>query len=624
MIQEQRTMPTSLRRMLFGQPLATARAHDERLPKILALPIFASDALSSSAYATEEILLALLLAGTAFFHLSFPIAIAIAVLLGLVAFSYRQTVLHYSAGGGAYIVARDNLGDVPATIAGASLLIDYMLTVSVSTAAGVAALTSTPALDQWAPHRVWIGVGLIAFIAIANLRGVRESGLFFAIPSYSFILIMLTMIATGLWRYLSGAGPATVLNQTPEVGVIQPLTWFLVLRAFSSGCAALTGVEAISNGVQAFRKPEGRNAAATMIWLAVLLATIFLGLSFLASAWHQFSPSQIVPHAHGGETIVSQVAKACVGTGPFYYAVQFATALILVLAANTSFSGFPRLSALLAQDKFLPRQFANVGDKLVYDNGIIILAILASSMIILFGGKAHALIPLYAVGVFLSFTISQTGMVKRWLTRKEPGWRGNALINGTGALVTGIVLIVIAATKFTHGAWMVVVLIPTIVFGFFRIQGHYARLAKRLSLEGYTMPRPRHNTVLILAANINRGVLPALSYAKSISHDVRAVYVEQDPEATARLQAKWEKWGMEIPLVVLESPYRSLTEPVLRYIDQVEAERDDDLITVVIPEFVAPRIWEKLLHNHSGLMLKLALLWKRDVVVTNVRYWVET
>jgi amino acid transporter len=615
-------MPTMLRRMLFGQPLATARAEHERLPKLLALPIFASDALSSCAYATEEILLALLLAGTAAFRLSVPIAIGIAVLLAIVAFSYRQTVLVYTSGGGAYIVAKDNLGTLPATTAGAALLIDYILTVSVSVAAGVAALTSTPALAAWRPHTIPICVGFILLIAIANLRGVRESGMLFAFPTYLFITVMVVMIGTGLWRYMSGLPPVSELHQEAEAGT-HSLGWFLVLRAFASGCAALTGVEAISNGVQAFRKPEGRNAAATMVWMAVILTALFLGITYLAWAWHARYPHQIIPHAHGGETIVSQVARTALGTGPLYYLIQLATATILILAANTSFAGFPRLSALLAHDGFLPRQLANIGDKLVYNNGIIVLAALASLLIIIFAGSTHLLIPLYAVGVFLSFTISQTGMVKRWLTRREKGWRAGAVINTIGAVATGIVLIVITLTKFIHGAWVVVFLIPTIIMGLYRIHDHYVWLKGQLSLEGYCRPQPLHNTVLVLAPTVHRGVIPALQYACTISDDVRAVNVEINPEYTQKLRAKWRDWGEGVPLVVLESPYRSLIDPILQYIDQVDAERDDDVITVIIPEFVTPRIWDKILHNHSGLMLKFALLFKKNIIVCNVRYWVE-
>jgi len=615
-------MPTLLRRMLFGQPLATARAEHERLPKFLALPIFASDALSSSAYATEEILLALLLAGPAYFHFSVPIAIGITVLMAIVVFSYRQTVLTYTSGGGAYIVARENLGPLPATTAGAALLVDYVLTVAVSIAAGVHALTSTPALAFLEPYAISAGVGFIVLITIANLRGVRESGWLFAFPSYFFLAVMFIMILAGLWRLAEGLPPAIELRQTPEPG-IHPLTWFLLLRAFSSGCAALTGIEAISNGVQAFRPPEGRNAAITMIWLGGLLGAIFLGITYLAWRWHELAPQQIVPHAHGGDTIVSQVAATVLGHGPLFYAVQFATAVILILAANTSFAGFPRLAALLAHDLYLPRQLANIGDKLVYDNGIIILAVLSSLMIILFGGSTHALIPLYAVGVFLSFTISQTGMVRRWFRERSPGWWRNAIVNVIGAVATGIVLVVVAITKFMQGAWMVVLVIPALIILLFKIQHHYRSLGRRLSMEGYVTPQPRHNTVLLLAPDVHRGVIPALQYAISISSDVRAVYVEVNPERTARMRAKWQEWGMGVPLVVLESPYRALIDPVLQYIDQVEQERDDDLITVVIPEFVQPGIWEKILHNHSGLMLKFALLFKRNVVVTNVRYWVD-
>lgn len=546
-VPENSSMPTLLRRMLFGQPLATARAQHERLPKFLALPIFASDALSSSAYATEEILLALLLVGTAAFVYSVPVAICIALLLAIVVFPYRQTVIAYPMGGGAYVVAKDNLGPLPATTAGAALLVDYTLTVAVSVAAGVQALTSTPAFAGLRPHSVGVCVFLIALIAIANLRGVRESGRLFAFPTYLFILTMLTLIGTGLWRLAAGLPPVETLSQSAEAGT-HALTWFLILRAFSSGCAALTGVEAISTGVQAFRAPEGKNAAVTMVWLGTILATIFLGLTYLAWAWHERFPGQIVPHPHGGDTVISQIARTVVGTGPMFYMVQGATTMILVLAANTSFNGFPRLAAMLAHDLYLPRQLANVGDKLVFDNGIIILAVLASSMIVLFNASAHALIPLYAVGVFLSFTLSQSGMVRRWFRTREKGWRQSAAISLFGALVTGTVLVVIAVTKFAQGAYMVVVVIPALIVLLFRIRQHYRLLGQKLSMEGYVPSQPRHNTVLLLAPDVHRGVIPALQYAVSISADVRAVYVEVNPERTPRMRQKWQEWGMGVPL----------------------------------------------------------------------------
>jgi len=399
--------------------------------------------------------------------------------------------------------------------------------------------------------------------------------------------------------------------------VVQPVTVFLLLRAFASGCAAITGIEAVSNGVQAFRPPEAKNASITLIWMAAILGTMFLGLSYLSRVY-QIYPN---PLNHENEpTVVSMIAAAVVGRSWFFYLVQYATTAILVLAANTSYADFPRLGSLLARDRFLPRQLANIGDRLVFSNGIVVLAVLSGLLVWMFGGVTHHLIPLYAIGVFLSITLSQAGMVRHWLSLKEAGWRKSAVINGFGALCTGVVSLVIAGTKFTHGAWMVVILIPLLVLMFLRIRSHYCDVARRLSLENYDPPKPFHHTVCVLVPNVHRGVIPAVEYARSISREVRGVYVEIDPQETARLHEKWARWAPDIPLVVLDSPYRALIEPVIRYLGEVEQERPEDVVTVIIPEFVAPRWWEKLLHNHSGLMLKFALLRKPRIVVTNVRY----
>jgi len=612
-------MPNRLRRILVGSPLPTHRAHHERLNKLMALPIFASDNLSSSAYATEEILFALLLAGTLYFAYAFHVAAAIALLLLIVTISYRQIVLAYPTGGGAYIVARENLGIFPATIAGAALLIDYILTVAVSMAAGIAAVDSAfPALRPWRVELCILGV---AVVALANLRGVRESGLLFAIPSYMFIFSMLGMLAVGGYRILTGMGPAEQFAQ----GVVHEgghtFTIFLLLRAFASGCAALTGVEAISNGVQAFRPPEGKNAAVTMAWMSAILATMFLGITYEVNAFRA-GGAEIVP-LHGGETVVSQLARAAVGGGFWYMLVQVATATILILAANTAFAGFPRLCAILAQDGFLPRQLKNVGDRLVYSNGIVLLAVVSAVLITLFRGSTHLLIPLYAVGVFLSFTLSQSGMVRRWYRLRGSGWRRSAFVNGLGAVTTGLVLLIIAVEKFTHGAWMVIVLIPALIWLFYKIHAHYTHLRAVLSLDDAELPAQRHNKVVVLAPGVHRGIIPALQFARSISDDVQALHVELDPEETPHVRKEWERWGLGIPLVILESPYRSLVEPVLTYIGELDKLRPDDHIVVIVPEFVTPSPWQKLLHNHAGLLLKYHLLFQRNVIVSNVRYWID-
>jgi amino acid transporter len=624
----------TIRQILLGTPIPTSRAKHERLPKFLALPVFASDALSSVAYATQEILSALLAAGVglATFHHVIPISLAIVALLVIVTISYRQTIHAYPGGGGAYIVARDNLGVVAAQTAGAALLIDYILTVSVSVAAGVDAIISSaahnPALFHTLDHaRVWMCVAAVALVSVANLRGVKESGAIFALPTYSFVAITFALVAVGVGKAMHGtlrpADTHHVVSYSSGIGI------FLLLKAFSSGCAALTGVEAISNGVTAFKEPEARNAATTMSWMATILGVMFLGLSFLATRLQ-------IHYQVGDETVISQVGRAVFGTGGIYYFLQAATAAILILAANTSFADFPRLGALQAADGFLPRQFANIGDRLVFSNGIVALGIISSFIIAVFGGHTDYLIPLYAVGVFLSFTLSQAGMVRRWFRLRPAHWQLAALVNGAGALVTGVVMVVIASSKWAAGekihvaglalptgAYMVVLLVPCLIYFFFVINNHYRAVRRQLTLDGYQQLPRRRNTALVLTPALHRATVPALQFARSLSDDVRAVYVEIDPQRTVQLQKKWTDWGEGIPLVVLQSPYRSLIEPILSYIDEVEAERDDDQIVVVIPELVAAKLWEKLLHNHSGLMLKLALLRKQNVVVCNIRYFLQ-
>ena len=675
-------MATAIKRLLVGRALRTEQAAHERLTKKTALAVFSSDALSSTAYATEEILLVLAAAAAlsqgASFNYVVPISFGIAILLAIVATSYRQTIHAYPSGGGAYIVAKENLGTTPGLIAGASLLVDYVLTVSVSIAAGVAAITSAVQGTRYAwvdDHKVILCLVFIAFIAIANLRGVRESGALFATPTYLFLISFLFMIAFGFFHYFMYGGAAPVPTaedlKIAEGYRVQPLHLFLLLGAFSNGCAALTGIEAISNGVLAFKKPEAKNAATTLIWMAVLLTTMFLGTSVMAYLYHV--------HPKASETVISQFARIMF-TGPmawFYYVVQAATAAILVLAANTAFADFPRLSSLLARDRFLPRQFANRGDRLVFSNGIVILAIFSGILVIAFGGDTSRLIPLYAVGVFLSFTLSQSGMVVHWLRERSKlrakareeaaakeakaagivsqqaqsaalpdleleneeihrsyfvtdevtaskNWRKSLIINAIGAFATFVVLCVFIATKFIHGAWIVVVVIPLLVFLFRAIHKHYLMVARQLSTEGLEQLRPIKHMVIVPISGIHRGVVCALQYATSIASDkVQAVYVDFEEEATAQLKEKWQRWGAGVELVVLPSPYRELTRPLLKHINRITRENGEDMITVVLPEFIPAKWWQHILHNQSSLLLKGSLLFKRGVIVTSVPYHLE-
>ena len=602
---------TLFKRLLVGAPMPLARARYERLSKTTALAVFSSDALSSVAYATEEILLILVLAGTAAMHLAVPLSVAIAGLLTIVAVSYQQTIHAYPSGGGAYIVARTNLGTLPGLIAAAALLTDYVLTVSVSVAAGVAAVTSAvPSLNA---NKVGLGVLCVVAIAFANLRGVRESGRVFAVPTYLFIVTFTVLVAGGLVRLLWGGLQPLSTGAPPTTTA---LTWFLVLRAFSSGCVALTGTEAISNGIPAFKPPESRNAAITLGWMAVILASMFLGITVLASALG------VVPNEE--ETVVSQLARGLFGTGPFYYLVQATTALILVLAANTSFADFPRVASLLARDRYAPRQFATQGDRLVFSNGIVILAGFAALLIVVFRGETHALIPLYAVGVFISFTLSQAGMVRHWLAQRGPGWPRRLAVNGIGATVTGAVALVIAASKFTHGAWIVVLVIPVLVMACMIIHRHYLRVAGQLSLEEYgDSPAITRHTVLVPVGDLHRGVVRALQYAKTLSPDARAVFVETDPARTRKLEERWGKWGEGVPLVVLDSPYRSLLGPFLEYLNRLQEQGENHFVTIVIPEFIPARWWQYLLHNQTALLIKGALLFRKNVVVADVPYHLQ-
>ena len=597
-----------LKRWLLGHPLATKQAVHERLSNPVALAIFSSDPLSSVAYATEEILLVLVLAGTAALHYSIGISIVIVGLVAILTASYRQVIFAYPSGGGAYVVAKSTLGEPPGLVAAAALLIDYVLTVAVSVAAGIAAITS--AVPELHEHRVGLGILAISILTWGNLRGVRESGKIFALPTYLFVGSLGLVIFFGVGRAVFGS---PVEHPLPSVPVVEGLTLFLLLRAFSSGCTALTGIEAISNGVPAFRAPASKNAATTMIWMAMILGGLFLGITILAHIY------RVVPREE--ETLISQIARISLGEGALYYFMQVSTMLILILAANTSYNGFPRLASLLAQDSFLPHQMRNVGDRLAFSNGIFILGLSAALLLILFRGETHALIPLYAIGVFLSFTLSQTGMVRHWQDRKGRGWRKKFVINLTGAVATGVATVVLAVTKFTHGAWMVIVLIPLLISMFKKIQWHYKMADWQLSLSMYDRPKnPPPNVVVMPIGSVNRAVVIALDYVRQRAQDIRAVHVDVDPDETVRVKEDWEKWGMGVPLVILPSPYRSFYQPLLDYIEKVREENPGSWVTVVLGEVVPARWWENLLHNQRALLIKAALLFKFRVIVTDVPY----
>ena len=534
----------------------------------------------------------------------------IAGILAIVVFSYRQTIFAYPGGGGAYIVAKENIGERSSLIAAAALLIDYVLTVAVSIAAGVAAITS--AFPHWTAYRIELALGCLVVLTAGNLRGIRESGRIFAMPTYFFIVCVLTMIGIGGWRYLTGG-----VQMVPPVASAQQgthtLTWFLLLTAFSNGCTAMTGVEAISNGVPAFKPPESRNAASTLMTMAVISIAMFLGITLLAKAYG------IVPSDQ--ETVVSQLARGIfAGRGIPYYAVQAGTMLILVLAANTAFADFPRLASIVARDKFLPRQFMNQGDRLAFSNGILALSVFAGILLLAYHGDTHQLIPLYMIGVFVSFTLSQAGMVLHWRRLKGRGWRTSAAVNGFGALVTGIVLVIVSVTKGLEGAWIIILLIPCLVMLFRATRRHYDHVAAQLSVRN-TAPEPRrHNAVLVPISGIQQAVLGALGYARSLAEDVRAVYVDVDPAATAQIRSEWPRWGGGTRLVTLDSPFRSLMEPLLEYIEAVQREDPAGYVTVVLPEFIPARWWHHLLHNQRALLIKGALLFRPRVIVTSVPF----
>ena len=602
----------ALKHLLVGKPIPSHQAHHERYTKSTGLAILSSDALSSVAYATEEILRTLLIAGTASLWLVTPIGCVIAGLMLVIAFSYRQTIYAYPGGGGAYRVARENIGTVAGLVAAAALLLDYVLTVAVSIAAGVAAITS--AFPNWHVNTVELSLAFLALIMVGNLRGIRESGRIFSVPTYFFLGSMGMLLIVGVFKVLTGDVVSMVATSTayipPETA---SLSIFLVLRAFANGCTALTGIEAISDGVPAFKRPEAKNAAITLLVMTACAVLLFMGVTLLAGAFH------IVPRHE--ETVISQLNRAILGgRGIFYYMVQAATTMILVLAANTAFSDFPRLASIIARDKFLPRQLANQGDRLAFSNGIVMLSCLSGVLLIAFGGDTHALIPLYMLGVFVSFTLSQTGMVIKWRRERKPGWRLGSFISGLGATLTLIVLFVVAITKFREGAWIIIVLIPILVVHFLAIHRHYEKVAQQLSLKGLAVSGNKHTTVIVPIGGVHRAVVQALEYARTLSDDVRAIYVDVDPHATQEIREDWSRWGKGIRLEILASPFRSVMEPLLEYIELTNDERPGDFITVLLPEFVPARWWHHLLHNQRALLIKGALLFRPNIVVTSVPY----
>jgi amino acid transporter len=621
----------SLSRLLIGKPLATHDLPHQTVSKLIGLAVFASDALSSTAYATEEILLILALAGSsaATLGLSIPIAAAIAVLLFVVTISYRQTIYAYPNGGGAYIVARDNLGEVAAQIAGAALLTDYILTVAVSVSSGVAQITS--AFEMLLPYRVEIALGVILIVTVVNLRGVRESGFIFSIPTYFFLFMMFVTLGLGAYRYLTGTLPTVTEVEAIQHDTLTSLSLFLILRAFSSGCAALTGIEAISNGITAFKEPRSRNAARTLMWMSGILITLFLSITLLANRIHAL-PSET-------ETVISQIARTVYGNGTIpYLLTQLGTALILLMAANTSYADFPRLAALAAGDGFLPRQLTYRGSRLVFSWGITFLAVAASILVIVAGASVTALIPLYAIGVFLSFTISQIGMVihTRRIGKLKPGekhkglettieydphWRIKAVISAFGALCTGVVMIVFAVTKFRSGAWFVVLLIPTLVLIFFRIHRHYKSVAKALTLRGDPVAiAPRSVLTLILVDDVHRETIQMVNFAKSLGHPWRAIHVAINPEKTELLKQKWAEYIGEGEIEFIPSPYRALAGAIRDYLEELLDENPDSFIHMIIGHLAMDSFWQQALHQNTAFIFNLVLAHLERVMVTVVSY----
>ncbi len=625
--------PHDLSHYLIGRPLSTADAAHQTIGKIVGLAVFASDALSSSAYAIDEILVVLIMAGTGLLSISIPISIAIIVLLAILTISYEQTIHTYPGGGGAYIVARDNLGEGPAQTAGAALLTDYILTVAVSISSGVAQITSAfPALYPW---RVVIAVTLILFMVILNLRGVKESGRIFAVPTYFFLSMVLFTIGLGFFQYLNGSlGKVTGVEEVAHMGeALQPLTIFLVLRAFAGGCTALTGVEAISNGITAFKEPRSKNAGTTLVWMSFILGINLFGLTYLANKIGVL-PSHL-------ETGFSQIGRTIYGAGnPLYLILLGSTTLILIMAANTAFADFPRLAALHAGDSFLPRQLTFRGSRLVFSNGIIALGSVAAILVVMFGAKTNALIPLYAIGVYLSFTLSQFGMAVRWwqcghlkkgeeivqqgsTLRHEPKWKIKLAVNGLGSLASAIVMFVFAFTKFREGAWVIVILIPALVTVFFSIHRHYKNLARNLSLDnsGVVPPHRIRHRVIMPISGVHQGTLAALRYARILSDDITVVHIAVDPVESGKVRQKWAMWGEGVRLVVLNSPYRLFLEPILEYISTIVKDRQlGETMTIVVPEFVPENQITSMLHTNTADLLRKKLKRQHGIVIINVPY----
>ncbi len=617
------SLPDRLRRVLIGKPIPTSKAHHERLGPFIGLPVFSSDALSSVAYATEAILGILVFVGAHALGLTIPITLAICGLIVIIAISYQQTIHAYPSGGGSYIVASENLGKWPGLIAGAALLVDYILTVSVSVAAGIAAITS--AFPHLHKYLVLMSLIAVAGVAWANLRGVRESGAVFAVPTYGFIIGILTMLAFGFAHAFS-SGPVTHLLPLADPKQLgseaNAFLLFVVLRAFAAGCTALTGIEAVSNGVQAFRAPESKNASITLRWMVFLLVVMFLGIGLLAGHLPQLN---LLPTADPHyRTVVSQLAAYAFGFQSFgYYFVQFATAAILILAANTAFADFPRLASLIARDGFLPRPLARQGDRLVFHNGILVLAILAGVLIAAFHGELDLLLPLYAVGVFTAFTLSQAGMVVHWWKLKGAGWRYSITVNAVGAVLSLLVFLIIAGTKFMEGAWIVVLMVPAIVFVFNSINKRYQNISSQLVMTNEESEVHHDHLALLLVPRVHRGIATALDYAQNMKGGVRAIHVVVNEKTVPVVRRDWDKFGRDVPLVVLSSPYRSLIAPVMDYVDELREEAPDRMITVIVAEAVATKPVHKMLQENVALSLKNALYSRKNVVIASVRYFLE-
>lgn len=595
-------MWSKIKRAILKDPLSTKAISHERLTNPQGLAIFSADPISSTTYATEEILLVLAAVGTAASYISIPMALAIVCLILIVVISYRQVIKAYPQGGGVYNVAKKNLGEFPALLGAASLMVDYILTVAVSVTAAVAALTS--AFEEFLPYRVVIGIAIIIFLAWGNLRGTRESGRMFSLPTYAFIVVFLGMIGYGFWRYAAGTFPVISYGESVQPQMINAIGIFLILRAFASGCTALTGIEATSNGVQAFKPPEGENAQKTMLRMGLILGSIFLGITFLAS-WAHVQPME-------GETVVSQIARALFGKTAPYFIIQASTLSILFLAANTPFADFPRVASQLARDGYFPQQFLNLGSRLVFANGIIVLAVMSAFLLFVFGGRVHALIPLYAVGVFLGFSLSQFGMIRHW--KRIGGHKRNIAINALGCFATTIVFLIVLSTKFIHGAWFLIPAIASIIFFMTKVKRHYARVEAIFSLDNTAIPRiASKKTIVVLVSNVGISSY-AIQHAKSLRPvSLMAFHVAIDNEGAEKIRQEWEKSFPDIKLTVFISEYRDLISPVLGFLKSIEDLWRDDSVMVLIPEFIPKKFWHRFLHNQTGLRIRLAIEGAKDM-----------